>query len=337
MSSPACLVSNMEKDQPSWQTTVITVVSREALFMSFVCGVGIIANTLAICIVLSSWSQLRLSARCVFIRALADNLFLFTIAFDIPMHMEDSWLSSILLCKFRSVLAIVGPLVSSALLTALTAYCFIDFCIPGIPLKDRSALLETISIVAWSVSFIFGIPTFLQSEVLKEVTREHFHCVSLPLSEDITPSQILRCFFIFLVFLVPLITNWVFIINMFYHKSKRLIPDQFMSVAVKPDMKLCWKLPVTLSLVFTICQIPYWIPFLIREMLHDADFSDAALMIFPATMCLPAVNAAVNPILCICFMKDLQKPKVKDEDTQEEMISLASSNHCHCASSLSLK
>lgn len=324
-----CLGGNLqeEEEEPSWQTVMTSLVRTEAVFMGLVCGVGLIVNILAVCLVLSYWSRLHLSARCAINRAIADILFLFTVAVDVLMHMQDSWTFSSVLCKLRSALAIIGPMVSSMMLMALTGSCFLDVCKPGISFKDCPALLRTLFDVAWSISIIFGIPTFLQSEILKEVTRERVHCVSLPLSVDTAPSQALRLIFMFLVFLVPLVTNWVFIINIFTHKGKNIIPDQpTTSNVVKPRKRHRWRLPLVLSVVFTTCQLPYWIPYLARELLCDADFTDAVLLIFPATMCLPAVNAALNPVFCIYFIKDLLETKAEEEETQKdhEVISLKS-------------
>nr|XP_053632490.1 C-C chemokine receptor type 6-like [Cherax quadricarinatus] len=325
-SSLQCQKCIAEESEMWWDSFTTMLVMKEVIVMTVACALGLISNILAIYLVAASKKGLHLTASYIINRAVADILFLLTVPYDVRAHMQDSWVFGSLLCKLRSSLVIIGPIVSSVSLMGLSGSWYIDTCMSGVSAKFRSNLLKITSAMSWITLFLFSIPTFLQSEIFKEVLQERFHCVSLPLSEDSPLSQVLRFLIILLTFVVPFVMCWVFISLIIpAYKSQTCKPqEQNISEMNKGESLYPYRLLVSLLVVFTACQVPYWLVYLVQEFLQGIELSHVALLAFPATLCLPSINAAINPLMCIYYLKDLKKSQCRAKETEEEpqMIAL---------------
>ncbi|KAG7153557.1 bombesin receptor subtype-3-like [Homarus americanus] len=315
------------REESSWEAVMTALVTKEAGVMAVLCGAGLVTNTLAVSLMVASITHLHHTSWYLINRAIADMLFLLTVPVDAGTHLQDSWLYGSVMCQMRSTVAIMAPLLSSVFLVAISSSWYLDACKPNLDAKYRSILLKVVSAVCWFGCIVFTIPTFLQSEVFMEVSRVRFHCVSLPLSEDTILGQVLRLEIIFLVFAIPFVISWVFVslVHQVHKNQTNVLPQPSTSEAApsQPGPKLPYRLLITLLVAFTGCQGPYWLVYLVRELLRHVEFSAGAMMMFPVTMCLPALNAAINPLLCIYFLRDLRKDKPKVNKThQPEMIAL---------------
>lgn len=303
-----------------WESVTTAVVTKESVVMTMACVVGLVANTLVVCVLAASKNELSLAARYIVNRAAADILFLVTVPYDSRAHLHNSWVFGSLLCKLRSALVLIGPVMSSVFLVALSGSWYVDTCMAGVSAKLRSTLVNVVSTVSWFTILLFSIPTFLQSEVFKEVLQERFHCVSLPLSEDALLSQLLRFLIIILVFVAPLVMCWVLMSLVIpAHTSRPCTPPEHSTSHMTTDESVRhYRLLLSLLVTFTACQLPYWLVYLVNEFIRGVKLGEAVMLAFSATLCLPSVNAALNPLLCIYYLQDLRRCETKAKTTQEQ-------------------
>lgn len=283
------------------------LVTAEALVMSLACMNGFVANVMAI--VAAAFSpHLRHARVYVINRAVADILILLPVPLDVASHLQDSWVFSPVLCKLRCALAYAGLLVSSSLLVGLALEVYVALARPCASRKFHSALAKVVCTLVWAAFLVVLLPILIQSEVLKEVSRPRFHCVSLPLSLATPAGHVLRFLAVVVAFLVPLLACWL-LVRLTASSRWQHVVGVAESPAKGQPVGL-WhprKFQLYLVGVFTACHLPYWLPQLLKESLREGVVSETAMALFPATMCLPAVCAAVNPVVCLLFNKALKK------------------------------
>lgn len=286
------------------------LVTAEALVMTLACMNGLVANVMAI--VAAAFSpHLRHIRVYIINRAVADLLFLLPVPLDVVSHLQDSWVFSPVLCKMRCALMFTSLLASSSLLVGVCLEIYVSLARPRASRKFHSALAKIVCVLTWSAFLVLLLPILILSEVMKEVSRERYHCVSLPLSLGTLAGHILRFLAIAIAFLVPLLACWLLVHFTAAYKNQHVVgvPD---SPAKTSGLWHPRKFLVCLVSVFTACHLPYWLPQLLKESLQEGAVSEKVMTVFPATMCLPSVCAAVSPVICLMFNKALKKRMVSD-------------------------
>lgn len=279
-----------ENDGPSLHTRI-----GFASAWVFIAVVGIIGNSLVICVAIR-FQKLNNVTNCFIVNlAITDIVFLsFCMPLLVVQYTLEHWYFNQIFCKLLNFISYVSVLVTVQTLVVMTIDRYIYIVHPFENIKWRKPkTVFLLSLIIWLLSCILASPFYYHYGLRSDI---HNQCVLL--TDDNLQRQF-RIYTVTLYYFIPLIIILICYTRLLYYvysKEKKLIPkNKSNAVQWSKKRRAVTRMIAIVTLVFSLC----WLPLTLFIMLANMFENKTAILYYFKMIAhsFAYLNSAVNPLI----------------------------------------
>ncbi|KAK7066645.1 hypothetical protein SK128_007407 [Halocaridina rubra] len=282
--------------------TIHPAMIFQATVMAIAALLGLIGNSTIVITIAGRSSLHNVPNLYILNRAIADILTVLMTPLGIITIAKGTYIFGPIVCKLSSAVLQTSIMASAAFFAFMCIDCYLSGREHMHPPLFRVTVLKVVSGITWGGGAFLAVPMYLSTR--HNVFGYKTVCLEGPLYHH--EFNMVRITAIFIVFVVPLVMIWVFISLTHPPKGSSHVAssDDIERDSISQRTKQLRRLIVALAVVYTVCQLPYWLSQISFTMGNPRFI---ALYLFYAMVSLIDVNIALNALTSIVYCPDLKR------------------------------
>ncbi|XP_011360779.1 neuropeptide S receptor isoform X1 [Pteropus vampyrus] len=329
-STAACFPTTLQEvEEEEWGSFYYSLKTEQLITLWVLFVFTIVGNAI---VLFSTWRRKRKSRMTFFVTQLAvtDSFTgLVNILTDIIWRFTGDFLAPDLVCRVVRYLQVVLLYASTYVLVSLSIDRYHAIVYPMNFLQGEKQA-KILTVTAWSLSFLFSIPTLIIFGKRK-LSNGEVQCWALwPDDSYWTPYMTIVAFLVYFIPLAIISVIYAIVIRTIWMKSKGHDESVISNCS---DGKLCTSYnrgliskakikAIKYSMVIILAFICCWSPYFLFDMLDNFGLLPDTEERFYASVIiqnLPALNSAINPLIYCAFSSSLCFPRSEQRSRDSRM------------------
>ncbi|XP_035695764.1 melanin-concentrating hormone receptor 1-like [Branchiostoma floridae] len=299
--------SNISVSYPGWDVPYSPRFDSVSIVMpviyGLICAVGLVGNGIVL-YVMARHSKLRSPADIfIFNLALADELFMLGMPFQIHQFASEEWAYGAVMCKIVMAMDAQNQFTSTYVMTvtAVDRYLAVNHPVRCLGYRTRFAAV-VVNVGTWVASGLSILPVWIYASQVQNRDGTNVCILKLPNPDGIYNFTI---YHFCLGFLVPLVVTTACCLLMIHRLNNTIAPSGNQQPHHNHH-KSTKRLLVCIVLVFIACWLPFHVVQLVNlTMTGPPSYSFIVGYFF--SMCMGYANSCFNPLLYAFVGKNFRK------------------------------